>query len=273
MRCTTYTSSASPRKRNVQRDPSTIGTSWRARNRSTAAASSGLRSLSRLIASLAHAGPDAGLAVRSTTDARILGQAPSATSGTRTPSSSTRQRAGANRRASTDIRTGSSTRSRRRSVRQRHEAADDADPLAEHLGLGDPVRDEVVEEHHALGQGHGSRRPGDHDRRQVGLRRGTGAAPWSAHRRARRRGRPPATFARSCWTSSRCCGDHRPLLRAPGVVERVLGGPDPVQVLLVDQAHDVQRVGRACASRQRGRPSLACATSYAARSAWSSWMR
>ena len=48
-------------------------------------------------------------------DPRVLGKAAvGARAPRRTPSSSTRQCAGANRRASTDIRTGSSTRSRRR---------------------------------------------------------------------------------------------------------------------------------------------------------------
>ena len=114
MRCTRCTASASPRHRNVHRSPSTIGASWRARNRSTAAAS-GRRSFSRLIASLIGAAASAPSLAVGLHDQRVRRQRRRPGRGrARTPSSSTTQRAGAAAHGQLGHPGGSSTRSRRR---------------------------------------------------------------------------------------------------------------------------------------------------------------
>ena len=169
--------------------------------------------------------------------------APSSSSGTRVASSSTRQRAGANRRASTDIRIGSPTRSRRRACGRATTPGTTPMPVAVHLGLGDPVRDEVMEQHHALGQGHRPGRPGHHARRQVRrdveqVQHPGQLADVPAGDRQRRRSLEEVL---DLLTMS---GHRRSLLRAPGVVEALLELSHPLHVLFVQQLHDAQRVGQ-----------------------------
>ena len=227
----------------MQRDPSTIGTSLRARNRST------VRSVQRLAVpepvdrQLAlrggggHAASSWRCAPRGPARARPAAAAPSSSSGTRVASSSTRQRAGANRRASTDIRIGSPTRSRRRAWGRATTPGTTPMPCAVHLGLGDPVRDEVMEQHHSLGQGHRPRRPGHHARRQVRrdveqVQHPGELADVPAGDRQRRRSLEEVLDLLTV------AGHRRSLLRAPGVVERLLELSHPLQVLFVQQLHD-----------------------------------
>ena len=128
-------------------------------------------------------------------------------------------------------------------MRESHDAGHDADAGAVHLGLGDPVRDEVVEQHHALGQGHRPRRPGHHARRQVRrdveqVQHPGELADVPAGDRQRRR---PLEEVLDLLAMA---GHRRSLLRAPGVVERLLELSHPLQVLFVQQLHDAQRVGQ-----------------------------
>ena len=145
-------------------------------------------------------------------------------------------------------------------VRAAARGRDHAEPLAEDLGLGHPVRDEVVEEHDALGQRHRAGRPGDDDLRQVRLdgeqvqhARQLADVPTGDDDRLRLRRIRRDLLA--------VPGDHRPLLRPPRGVERRAGRHGPGPGAARRPGATTSSASSRAASRQRGRPSLPCATS------------
>ena len=137
-------------------------------------------------------------------------------------------------------------------MRENHDAGHHADAGAVHLGLGNPVRDEVMEQHHALGQGHRPGRPGHHTRRHVGRDveqvHDPGELPdvsTGDHQRRR--------SLEEVLDLLPVSGHRGSLLRAPGVVERLLGVTDALHVLFVQQLHDAQRVGHRALTHPRSR--------------------
>ena len=194
MRCTRCTASASPRHRNVHRSPSTIGTSWRARNRSTAAAS-GLPLLQPVDREPRL--PPVPSWPSGSHDQRVRRQRAVLARSRRTPSSRITQRAGAAPHGQLGHPRGVVDAQPAAGVRQQHRAADPAQP---HVGRTRRAtarsRRAVVEQQHAVGQRHRPGRPRDDGR--AACRRRTAAARAPAPRRARPRRptpRPPPSTA------------------------------------------------------------------------------
>ena len=167
MRCTRNTSSASPRQRNVHRPPSTIGTSCRARKRSTAAAS-GRRSLSRLIASRRFTA-GSGIATSPIRPSAAITRAPAGSAGAVevepdavVEHDAARRRGPAGQLGHPRGVVGPQPAA---GVRQQHAAGEPARGRRPgNSACAGALRGPVVEQQHPLGQRHRPGRPGDHGR-------------------------------------------------------------------------------------------------------------